>query len=87
MRGLNFDVNQASLGKNLCQVLVEASSKTSHKGPLIFSLIMLTHEGSHREVYREFQPTYGILLTLIPHRANNQSIGRLIKSTEHSGNT
>ena len=26
----------------------------------IFSFILLIHEGSHREVYREFQPSYGI---------------------------
>ena len=26
----------------------------------IFSLILLIHEGSHREVYQEFQPSYDI---------------------------
>ena len=45
-----------------------------------FSFILLIHEGSHREVYQEFQPSYDIfcrwytgqLLTLHQHRANNQ---------------
>ena len=52
---------------------------------LFFSFILLIHEGSHREAYQEFQPSYDIfrrfrappaytaqLLTLHQHRANNQ---------------
>ena len=47
--------------------LTEKSLKTYQKGGkfnfilndalLVFFSILLTHEGSHREVYRDFQPT------------------------------
>ena len=36
-------------------------SQTSHQDRISFSFILLIHEGSHREVYQEFQPSYDII--------------------------
>ena len=38
----------------------ETSFKVEIALSLVFSFILLIHEGSHKEVYQEFQPSYDI---------------------------
>ena len=45
--------------ESLIVELLSSFQKRNFEAPLVFS-ILLTHEGSHREVHQQFQPRYDI---------------------------
>ena len=52
------------MAKTKCSVVLrvlQTMQNRQNKSGITFFFILLTHEGSHREVYQEFQPNYDIL--------------------------
>ena len=54
-------IHTKKLTQSLQYALTPQSSLVANiSSGLVFVSILLTHEGSHREVYQEFQPNYDI---------------------------